>query len=158
VGGHHCLLAASDSGQLPACQPAAGKELGTPGATSLRLEGGRRDAIDVAANGLIALARSCLQAYPIDDLDAATVIADEPCLLQRPGDDRYGRSAHAQQLRYELVSELHGVAFEPVVQLQQPATQTRLDRMQGIAGRALLSLDQQHLAVARDEIADLAAF
>src|SRR5262245_3818243 len=116
--------------------------------------GHRRNLIDLAADRLVAFARARLQPGPIDDLDMAAVIANKLRLLQRISDDRHGRAAHAQHLREELVGQLDVVAFEPVAGLQQPAAQAGFDGVQGIAGGGLLHLDEQHLAVVHDDVAD----
>jgi hypothetical protein len=68
------------------------------------------------------------------------------------------RAAHAEHLRQELVGKLDGIAFEPIARLQQPTAQARLYGVQCVAGRSLLDLNKQDLAVLHDDPADGLAF
>jgi hypothetical protein len=54
-------------------------------------------------------------------------------------------------LRQEFVREPDGVALQTIARLQQPAAQARLDGVQRIARGGLLNLDEEHLAVTRDD-------
>jgi hypothetical protein len=113
-----------------------------------------RDLINLPTDRLVAFAGSRLEPLPVHNLDLPTMVANETGLLQHIGDDRDSGAAHAEHLRQEFVGKLDGVAVKAVAGLQQPATQTRLDRMQGVAGSGLLDLTEQHLALADTDLAD----
>jgi len=68
-------------------------------------------------------------------------------LLERIGHDGYAGPAHTQHLRHEFLGELNVIAADQVAAAQQPATETRFERVRRVAGSGLLRLCQEDLLV-----------
>jgi hypothetical protein len=54
-------------------------------------------------NQAIAATRCLLEASTIDNLDFASRVVDEPCLLQHPRRNRYGRPVNSEHLAEKFV-------------------------------------------------------
>lgn len=54
----------------------------------------------------VALARCGLQASPVNYLDFAALVGDEPRLLEFSGDGRDARARHAQHVREKLLRQM----------------------------------------------------
>src|ERR1700733_10570294 len=98
----------------------------------------------------IALAGAFLQSLEIEHADVSALVSDEAGLLQGIGHDRYAGAAHPEHLGDEFLGEREIVAADQVAAAQEPTRETRLDRVDGIAGGGLLRLRQQDL-LAPDE-------
>ena len=73
-------------------------------------------------------------------------MADQPRLLQRPGEGGCRRPAYAQHLGEELLPQREGVAVAPIVDHQQRARALLLQRVDFVASDALENLAEERLA------------
>ena len=102
----------------------------------------RNDAFDPAAHDLVALACRSLEPRPVNLDQAALIGSDGTRLPELLHDMRHSRSTYAKQLRKRLLRQRQEIAVNPIVDVKQPPGQTRLDRMQCIAGGDMLQLRQ----------------
>ena len=56
---------------------------------------------------------------------------------------RHRRSPNAEEFRERVLGQRQHVTINPIVDVQQPPRQARLDRVQRVAGRNVLELHQQ---------------
>ena len=95
----------------------------------------------------VALAAAFPQSFHVQDANIAPPVLDQPCLLQRPGDNRNARPPDADHLSKKLLRERQFVAIREVAHPHQPAAHPSFHRMTGVAGRRLLRLRKQYLLV-----------
>ncbi len=88
-------------------------------------------------NDLVALARSLFQTFTIQNRDAAARVLDQVSRLQRSTGYGHTTAARAQHVCYELMSQLQLIPLHPIMDHQQPTTQTLFDAMQPIAQSTL---------------------
>src|SRR5205823_12113430 len=115
---------------------------------------GTKQAVDVIADDVVALARLFSQSRAVENLDAAVMRADQPGRAQ-PADhlgDR--RSLYAEHLAEKLLRERNDVALDLVAGLQQPPRDPRGDVVQTVAGRRLLHLGHDYFRVSVDHRPD----
>src|SRR5260370_26666058 len=103
---------------------------------------------------LVTLASSFFEACSIEDNNPAALIADEPSLLKRPGDERDGCSAHPEHLRQKLLGHRKRVRVNSILRLQQPSGKPRFHAVNGIACGNLLRFDPKHLRIVCDDVFD----
>ena len=101
------------------------------------------DLIDPAAHELVALACRRFEPRPVN-LDRTPSIGSDRARSAKLGNDmRHRRPPHAEEFRKRLLGQRQHVTISPIVDVQQPPRQTRLDRVQRIAGRDVLELRHQ---------------
>jgi tetratricopeptide (TPR) repeat protein len=99
-------------------------------------------------------ASSFFEACSIKDNNPAALIADEPSLLKRSGDERDRCSAYSKHLRQKLLGQRKRARTDPVLRLQQPSGKPRFCAVNGITCGNLLRFDPKHLRVVRDDVFD----
>ena len=103
----------------------------------------QNDAIDPAAHELIAFACRRFEPRPVN-LDRTAGIGPDCAEIAKPGNDlRHRRPPHAEKFRKRLLGQRQNLSVSPIMHVQQPPRQTRLDRVQRIAGRDVLELRHQ---------------
>ena len=97
----------------------------------------------LAAHELVALACRRFEPRPVNLDRAPPVGSDRARRAELANDMRHRRSPHAEEFRERLLRQRQHVTINPIVDVQQPTRQARLDRVQRIAGRDMLELGQQ---------------
>jgi len=105
-------------------------------------------------NGVVALASSALETFAIGNDEVAATVPDQSLLLKCLCQQRDSSPAYAQHLGESFLRHPQLVAADAIGTLQQAAREPRNAIVYGVAGCDLLSLRQEHLAVAREQIAD----
>ena len=93
----------------------------------------------------VAFARCLFEADAVENLQRAAVIADKASVFHRLSGKRYRFAIGAQHVCEKFMSVRQGFAFGPIMHHEEPAAQSFLRCMQGIAGDSLLNLGQQRL-------------
>ena len=98
------------------------------------------DTLDPAAHELVALACRRFEPRPVNLDQTPPIGSDRARRAELANDMRHRRSPHAEEFRERLLGQRQDVTVNPIVDVQQPPRQTRLDRVQRIAGRNVLEL------------------
>src|SRR6185312_17435112 len=93
-----------------------------------------KQAVVVSLDRAVTLAGSFPQTLDVEKANVAARVFDQARLLQRVGDDRNARAAHAEHLREELLRQHQIVAIGKIAHAQEPAAHARFDRVAGVAG------------------------
>lgn len=96
---------------------------------------------------VIALACILPETFKIDNLNVTTTVSNDFRLHERIGNYRHAVSPSTDHLSHEFLREGEPVAAVQVPNSQEPSCKSRLDGVQGVAGRRLLSLHVQDLPV-----------
>jgi hypothetical protein len=103
---------------------------------------GRNDAIDSAVHDLVALACRGFEPRSVNLDQAAPIGSDGMRLPELVHDMRHGRSTYSKQLRESLLRQRQEIAVHSILDVEQPAGQPSLNRMQSIASGHVLELRQ----------------
>src|SRR3569833_1780418 len=96
--------------------------------------------VKLARHRLIAFARCPLKRGSVKNGHLPAQVTDNSRLLKGRRHDADGWPMHAQHVGHEFLRQIKGVAFGAVMQEQQPARESLLDRMQAVAGHRLRNL------------------
>ena len=96
--------------------------------------------VQLLGDHFVAFAAGRLQSLSIENGDHATVIINQPGLLEGARHGSHGGAAHAEHLGQELMRELELVSAHPVVAHQQPATNAFLDGVTTVADDGLRNM------------------
>ena len=103
---------------------------------------GRNDAIDSTAHDLVALACRGFEPRSVNLDQAPPIGSDGTRLPELVHDMRHGRSTYSKQLRKRLLRQRQEITVHSIVDVEQPAGQAGLNRVQSIAGGYVLELHQ----------------
>jgi hypothetical protein len=70
------------------------------------------------------------QAAPVEDLEPAAAVADQPALAQRTGGSSNACATHAQHVGHEFMRDVELVGVRPIASHQQPTGRPRLHDME----------------------------
>ena len=101
-----------------------------------------------------ALAGCVCEAFAVDDVDLAAAVPDDATALKAAGGEGDGGAAGADHVGEDLLGELHGGAFEPVGDHEQPAGETLFNLVKAVAGGELGGDEGLVLDVAEDQAAE----
>src|SRR5271168_4618841 len=101
----------------------------------------------MAAQIAIALAGLSFELRAIDDRDRAPSSADGTARLEDAGDTRGVGAAHAQHLGKELLRDLELGMSAAVLRGKEPACETRVEVVDGIAGNRLQHLGEKAVGI-----------
>src|SRR5207302_6823780 len=89
----------------------------------------RSEGFQLALHNLIALARPRLQSLLIDDPHFAAAVEDESGILQNFRSDAHFGAGCAEPVRDQFMSDREFISLNAIVQHQQPAAESLLERM-----------------------------
>ena len=99
------------------------------------------------ADVVIAFARRIFEPRAVFNPHFASVVGNEPGLLQHACGNRNARTPRPQHVRQEFVRERNEIAIEPVLAHQQPSCESLVHFVQAVAGSDLSCLHRHRLAV-----------
>src|SRR6478672_7127464 len=106
----------------------------------------------VVANDLVAFTRGGFQPFSVQDADASVAGRNQPVALESAQHHGDGGTMHTEHDRQEFLFQRKFVVVNTIVCLQQPATASLLDVVEGIACRALHDLQEVGLRVGTDHV------
>src|SRR6202521_59477 len=112
----------------------------------------RQETIELRLDHLVALTGPRLQARAIEHRDLASLVTDQPGVLQLAGGFGNAFAAHAQHVGDQFLGHGEFVRLQTIEAQQQPSAQLLVDRMMPIAYRRLRHLGDQRLGVAQQEV------
>src|SRR4029077_20863612 len=92
-------------------------------------------------------ASSGFQAAPVEDLEPAAAVADQPALAQRTGGSSNACATYAQHVGHEFMRDMELVGVRPIASHQQPTGKPRLHDMEAGASGGLCQLAQRYVEV-----------
>lgn len=104
----------------------------------------------------VALAGGLLEAFAVPDGDEAAGTGDEAGLLQDAGGGGDGGAAGAEHDGEKFLGDGETIALHAVLAHQEPARETRFERVHAIAGGGLGGLGEDSLDEAQQAEADFA--
>src|ERR1700676_4042779 len=111
-----------------------------------------QETIELRLYYLVALTGPRLQTRAIEHADPASLVTDQPGVLQLPGGFGDAFAAHAQHVGDQFLGHGEFVRLQAIETEQQPPAQLLVDRMMPIAYRRLRHLDDQRLGVAQQKM------
>lgn len=91
-----------------------------------RARGSEQQPIEMRSNRAVALARFALEPFAIEHGHMAVLVADQPRLLERAGDQGHRRPLRAEHDGEEFMTQSEAVAVDAILRGQQPASASLL--------------------------------